>query len=141
MMITDYRYLDKTVYCRLGASQLEGVGVFAIRDIPRGTQLTDYYGGPLVYVKLEESDFDFLVPEVKGLILDRTIFSAHEDLVFMSPNCNQIFQAFMNNSKDPNSNGKSALRDIKKGEEITINYKVLTPDIHNVSKVLINKSL
>ena len=33
-----YEHLLSQVYCKLGVSPLHGIGVFALRDIPKGTQ-------------------------------------------------------------------------------------------------------
>ena len=33
-----YEHLRTEVYCKLGVSKLHGIGVFAMRDIPKGTQ-------------------------------------------------------------------------------------------------------
>ena len=131
-------YLNRTVYCRLRGSSLEGVGVFAIRDIPKDTVLTDYYGGELQFFTLTEEEFNLLEPEVKELIRSRTIFDADLPLTFMSPNCNQIFQAFMNHSTTPSSDGRIALRLIKKGEEITEDYKSLPKKLHKMSQEMLN---
>ncbi len=117
--------LNDTVFCKLAPSPLDGVGVFAIRDIPEGQELTDYNGGDLHYHTLTSEEFGGLVPEVRDLIEERTIFMKDKPITFVSPNCNQLFQFFMNHSDTPNSNGRKALRDIKKGEEITENYKTL----------------
>ena len=36
-----YEHLLSQVYCKLGVSQLHGIGVFALRDIPKGTKPLD----------------------------------------------------------------------------------------------------
>ncbi len=33
-----YEHLLSEVYCKLGVSPLHGIGVFALRDIPKGTK-------------------------------------------------------------------------------------------------------
>lgn len=131
--------LNKTTWAKLGVSP-HGVGVFAIRDIPKGTRITDYTitevlerkNGEMV-MKLEE--LDDLLPEVKDLILERMVLNKIANkthIRFIAPNYNQILQCFMNHSDDNNSDGEYALRDIKKGEEITENYKI--PFIHELSQ-------
>jgi len=43
-------HLDNEVYCRLGVSPIHGIGVFALRDIPKGVN-------PLKsYVRFKEID-------------------------------------------------------------------------------------
>jgi len=51
------KHLQTEVYCRLGVSPIHGIGVFAIRDIPKGTQ-------PLVSL-LKIKEFSFSKKEIK----------------------------------------------------------------------------
>lgn len=118
-------YLNRTIWCKVAPSPIHGVGVFAVRDILKGQQLTDYYGGVFPFYTLSREEFKELIPEVSELVSQRTIFRDELPLTFMSPNSNQIMQTFMNHSDDANSDGKFALRDIKKGEEVTENYHKL----------------
>jgi SET domain-containing protein len=115
-------YLNRTVFCKLAPSPIHGIGVFAIQDIPQGQRITDYDGGEVRYITLREGQFSLLLPEIQELILERTVFDANKPMIFMSPNCNQIFQPFMNHSHKPNTDGLYALKDIKKGEELTEDY-------------------
>ncbi|MEN9899177.1 MAG: hypothetical protein RLZZ152_221, partial [Pseudomonadota bacterium] len=50
------KHLQTEVYCRLGVSPIHGIGVFAIRDIPKGTQ-------PLVSL-LKIKEFSFSKKEI-----------------------------------------------------------------------------
>lgn len=130
--------LNKTTWAKLGVSK-HGVGVFAIRDIPKGTRITDYTVKEVIEGKngditITIEEFESLLPEIKELILDRTIFNKINNkthLRFFAPNYNQILQCFINHSDDNNSDGEYALRDIKKGEEITESYRI--PFIHSLS--------
>lgn len=126
-------YLNKTVYCTLGASPIKGVGVFAIRDIPEGQELTDYYGQDIPVYGVIPEEFEFISSEVQTLIKQRTIFRKCDVVKFNSPNSLQILEAFMNHSDNPNSDGKFTLRDIKKGEEITKDYSVFLDDPHTLN--------
>ena len=53
------KHLQTEVYCRLGVSPIHGIGVFAIRDIPKGTH-------PLVSL-LKIKEFSFTKKEIKKL--------------------------------------------------------------------------
>jgi len=53
------KHLQTEVYCRLGVSPIHGIGVFAIRDIPKGTH-------PLVSL-LKIKEFSFSKKEIKKL--------------------------------------------------------------------------
>lgn len=123
MNIVDY--INSTVFCTLRASPICGVGVFAIRDIAKGTVITDNYGQKPTIYSVSEDEFSRLLPEIQTLIRQRTIFRKNVTLKFNSPNSLQLLEAFMNHSDNPNSDGISATRDIKKGEEVTKNYVFL----------------
>lgn len=129
-------YLNKTVWASLRATE-HGVGVYAIRDIEKGQQLTDHSVHnirEMCLYTLDEPNFLLLAPEIRALILDRTIFVAGKPFTFLSPNAEQTLRSFMNHSKEPNSNGEYATRDIAKGEEITEDYNTLVDDMHPLSK-------
>lgn len=127
-------YLNNSVWATLKPCTY-GIGVFAIRDIPKGTLLSDHSSrnpNPVLY-RVSKEDFTKILPEIRELILDRTIFMKGKPIIFPSPNSNQTLQAFMNHSDTPNSDGQRALVDIKKGEEVTENYKSFY-DLHELSK-------
>lgn len=129
------QYLNSTVWATLGPSKIHGIGVIAIRDIPRGTLLTDYSvrSEGREVLKVTEEEFEQILPEIRSIILDRTIFCKGYPLVFLSPNSEQSLQSFMNHSDQPNSDGERALVDIKKGEEITEDYASFYT-LHDLSK-------
>ena len=141
--MNSFQYLNDSVWCRIGVSSLHGVGVFAIRDIQKGTKLTDHTLQDIfdseknrVFV-LSHEEFSQILPEIRSLILDRQILDrqTHKDhIYFMSPNNDVALQSFMNHSEEPNSDGEHALQDIKKGEEITENFKHVVTDMHQLSK-------
>jgi hypothetical protein len=128
MEIVDY--LNKTVFCKLGASPIHNVGVFAIRDMRKGQPITDYHGGTYQCYELTEEEFALLAPEVQALIQQQTIFPNGKLLCFDSPNCHQVLECFMNHSDTPNSDGSVTLREIKKGEELTKDYNVFINSTH-----------
>lgn len=116
--------LNNTVYCKLAPSPIHGIGVFAIQDIAKGTVI-DFV--PYSICRMTEAEFQEVLPEIQKLVIQRNTFLEEEaQLHFFHPNANQLLQSFMNHSEDANTNGHNALRDIKKGEEITENYKKLT---------------
>lgn len=129
-------YLNNTVYCRLAPSNLHGIGVIAIRDIPKGTRYTDvtnnnYWESPIF--TLTEKEFSELLPEIQSLILDRTIFP-EDDISFISPNADCILRSFMNHSDIPNTDGEITLRDIKAGEELTEDYFSFTKTMNPLTR-------
>jgi SET domain-containing protein len=131
-MLDIVEYINNTVFCKLGASPIHNVGVFAIRDIPKGTALTDYYGGEFKSYSISEKEFESIRPEIIDLIKQQTIFEPNM-YRFDSPNSHQILEVFMNHSSEPNSDGKTATRDIKAGEEVIKDYSVFA-DTHKYNK-------
>ena len=118
----------QNTYCRLKASKIEGVGVFAIRDIPEGT---DPFKGACKqkWIKFHMADFINLENEILELI--DSFYVIHNDgTVWISEyGLNGMdISFFLNDSKKPNlkttddgANFKT-LRKIKKGEELTVAY-------------------
>lgn len=114
--------LNAYVLTRLASSSIHGVGVFALKDIPKGSRLfTDIamriYNLPFGY-------FEYLRPEVKQILLERwpQIVNGSN---FIYPDTR--IQAFMNHSEDPSYDAVNdiTLKDIKEGEEVTENYKLI----------------
>jgi hypothetical protein len=134
-------YLNKTVWATLRKSPIQGVGVFAIRDIPEGIQITDniaYDTSSDIYTTLNvltEEELEKVHPEIRTLILDRTIFTAESPfLSFLSPNADAILQSWMNHSDRPNTTGQHTNRHVKKGEELTENFiRLAEGPIHPIS--------
>jgi len=131
-------YLNSTVWATLRPSPIQGIGVFAIRNIPKGTEITDHmiYGEEHAHNQLAPEEMDALIPAIRKLILDRTYFKeSSEVLEFYSPNLTASLQSWMNHSDTPNTTGTHALRDIAEGEELTEDYRTLIPGHpHPISK-------
>ncbi len=119
-------HLQKEVYCRLGISKVHGIGVFAIRSIPKGAK-------PLVsLIKIKE--FEFSKKEIKKLPAsvrkEVEMFCYYDSKKHLIPSIglNSMNMAFyMNHSKDPNvkylKNGDIvALKRIKADEELFFDY-------------------
>lgn len=120
--------LKENVYCKIGRSNIHGVGVIAIRDIPRGTDpfVGHHEEDYIVFTKEELKNID---DEVKKLIHDFFIIQGNKYLIPKSGLNGIDISYFMNHSNTPNiqtdAKGEQnyAICDIKKGEELTINYK------------------
>lgn len=123
------RRLDK-VYCKLKPSIIDGVGIFAIRDIPKGT---NPFKGSYMCTEAILCDPKKIGPEsIKKMLHDRyprskdPLNSAKKDenkqIVPMYPN-QLSWIDFLNYSKDPNielfeSGEWITTRDINVGEEV-----------------------
>lgn len=120
--------LNSMVKCKLAPSPIHGIGVFAIRDIGKGQKLwADIF--PQFY-SLPYSNFGKLFPEVRDLLLERWPGIAGGQTIiegtrFAYPDT--LLQAYMNHQDDPSYDAflDIARRDIKAGEEITENYRLI----------------
>ena len=120
------------VYTRLAPSGIHGVGVFAIRDIKKDTAI--FYGDNLHMEWVEMNRLGDLTSEVKKLYED---FAVVKDRTYGCPkNFNLMTVSwYLNESKTPNVRcGENyqfyALRDIRKGEELTVDYDTYSANPH-----------
>lgn len=112
--------LNREVKVRIAPSDIHGVGVRAIFDIPKGSRLfADNM--PSVYT-LAYANFGKLFPEIKQILLERWPQIVNGS-AFIYPDAR--IQAYMNHSDDPNYDAINdvLLRDVKGGEEITEDYR------------------
>lgn len=114
------RELNHYVRTKLAPSQIDGIGVFALRDIKKGEPLfTDMM---TKLYNLPYSEFDKLRPEVAENLLQSFPLIV-KGSAFAYPLTRT--QAFLNHSEEPNYDAMTdiALRDIKAGEEVTEDYR------------------
>lgn len=122
-------HLNKTVWAKIHAFDKNNLGLIAIRDIPEGQMITDYFS-PLDDIPLIEcvkKDFDNIDPNIIDLILEKTLLDKNFELggttKFISPNGYNLLFFFANHSNTPNCDiNLISRRRIQKGEEITFNY-------------------
>ena len=117
-------FLNSTVKCKLGASSIHGIGVFALFDIPKGQKLYCFPDPKIEWFNIPYGSLNKLLPEIKELVLERwpsIVNGSH----FLSPNEMAWLVTFMNHSENPNYSldTDSATRDIKRGEEVTEDYR------------------
>lgn len=105
---------------RLAPSSVHGIGVFAIRDIPRGQRI--YSDNMPVLYRLPYANFGKLFPEVSEILLERNPTIPLGSL-FVYPDARM--QAYMNHSDTPNYNAQLDLVmvDIPKGTEVFEDYR------------------
>ena len=114
--------LNEVVKIRLAPSSIHGVGVFAMRDIKKGEK---------IYSDIIPHQFDIPYKMLKRLDTEiRDIILGHFPLIlggshFMYPVTKM--SAYLNHSEDANYDAvkDEALRPIKKGEEVTENYRLI----------------
>ena len=117
------------VYVRLKPSKIHGVGVFAIRNIKKGTDLFPYgYREKILWI--DKKQISGLRGEVRELY-DYLAISMGDKLGLPVNFSQIIIPWYMNHSFKPNAFVDQdyraiAARNIKKGEEITLNYTTFT---------------
>jgi len=118
------------VYARIGRSRIHGVGVLAIRDIPRGTRLFRGEDERVVWVRLTR--IRRLPVELRRLYTDFGM--AWGQRIGVPRTLNMLSVGwYLNHSARPNTrcdeDGRFyALRRIRKGEELTADYRTFSDD-------------
>jgi SET domain-containing protein len=128
------KHLENDIYCRIGRSKISGVGVIAIKDIPKGTDpFKTLIKKEDNIIELDDNDLKKVNPNVKKILTDffGNQNSKRYDVLASGPN-NINISFYMNHSdkanidivdnKDSNYLGFIANKKIKIGEELTINY-------------------
>lgn len=112
------------VYIRLGVSKIHGIGVFAIRAIKKGMNVFRHDNAQMVWVR--ERELKRLPGAIKKLYKD---FGVLKNGRYGCPRSfNRLTPAwYVNNSSSPNLRCDTnydfiSLRDIRRGEELTIDY-------------------
>ncbi len=128
----------KQTYCRLGVSSISGIGVIAIQDIAAGTNPFVYPGSAALEYKviyITEDELEELPETVQKLVKDFIIKNEDDMYAIPENGMNALDITFyMNHSKTPNVEivfdsackytTYKVMRRIKKGEELTIDYRV-----------------
>ncbi len=129
----------KNTYCRIGVSEISGVGVVAIQDIPKNTNPFQYPNKEFLdynIVKVSREEVKTLPETVQKLIKDFIIIDDNENYYAIPENgLNSMDITFyMNHSNKPNIDiifdkkckyvTFKTNKKIKIGEELLINYKI-----------------
>lgn len=129
-------HLKNDVYCRIGISQIHGVGVIAVKDIPQGTtpfKSLNQHKNEIVTASVEEMKNIGIHKNV--IEIARDFFGSSEqntcDMYHYGPNDINI-SYYLNHSINNNIDlivtddvyyGFITNKDIKIGEELFINYE------------------
>ena len=119
--------LTSSTYVMIKPSPLHGIGVFAIRDIPKGTK-NIFSKGVGDWIKVSKEEVDALPQHSKDLIENHCLFD--EDFYFIPDYGFKLVDLviYLNHSETPNvislNDGEEfeAIRDIANGEELLVDY-------------------
>jgi len=119
--------LASSTYVMIKPSPLHGIGVFAIRDIPKGTK-NIFSKGVGDWIKVSKEEVDALPQHSKNLIENHCLFD--EDFYFIPDYGFKLVDLviYLNHSETPNvislNEGEEfeAIRDIANGEELLVDY-------------------
>lgn len=129
-----YDYIKNFVNVRLEPSKIQGVGVFALRDIDINEKLFVEWDGETGEYFLSQEEFDTLDSDIKNHVLNmygyKKINNQYMLSVILVKNCHWIFKSPLHwvNScawdEQPNFEKETlkTIRKIKKGEEILLKY-------------------
>jgi len=129
-----FEHLGQEVYCHLGVSPVHGIGVFAMRAIPKGVN-------PM-RARLKFDEIAYTHKEIKtlprGVRKEIEMFCYYDDDHVFVPSIglNSMNMAvYLNHSKTPNvvykKNGQLiTLRSIKIGEELMMDYDINFGEVH-----------
>lgn len=131
-------HLRDDVYVRLSASEISGVGVFALRQIPRGIDPFQEEKLGLSFLKIRASkimDDERIPTSIKKYVHD--MCSCRDGLLNIPAfGFNGIMPLYyLNHSLRPNMEVEPrtgyfrSLRRIREGEELTVNYSTYNDDV------------
>ena len=119
--------LATSTYVMIKPSPLHGIGVFAIKDIPKGTK-NIFSKGVGDWIKVSKKEVEALPQHSKDLIENHCLFD--EDFYFIPDYGFKLVDLviYLNHSETPNvislNDGEEfeAIRDIANGEELLVDY-------------------
>jgi SET domain-containing protein len=136
--------LENNIYCRIRPSKIQGTGVFAIRNIPKGTNpFITYTNFETIAISVKEIMENKKIPDsVKEMVKDFYVIQ-NGNFYCDARSLNEIdISYFVNHSKTPNLDAKDldeetifiTNRDILAGEELTSDYSTYT-DLYDNSEI------
>jgi len=132
--MTAYEYIKNYVNVKLQPSPISGVGVFALREIEKGEELFKLWDGDSGEYILSNEELNSFDEDIKIHLLNmyghKKINGEYKMFVILNKDCHWIFKTpyhWVNSCGFeglPNLDKKTlkAIRNIKKGEEILLNY-------------------
>jgi len=133
--MTPISYVQNNVFVKLKPSSYQGIGVFAIRDIPKNTFLFEPWTGKTGTYELSDEQINKLPTELSKHIRDIFLYhpkfpNNNSTIIELTNGCHWIYTTpyyFVNSGFIDGYNlckdTYITVRDIKQGEEILSNYK------------------
>ena len=125
------QYLKNEIWFRTRPSSIHGVGLFAIRDIPKGTDImVEFDGEGKTEFSIEKDQMLDIHPNIKQLWIDHWAGDDVWQHIYLPPNYKQVQVFYINHSDNPSGRLVSGNnhaqfitnKDIKEGEEIFSGY-------------------
>jgi uncharacterized protein len=117
----------KNTYCKLKASSIQGVGVFAVRDIPEN--INPFFGIPdQKWLRFSMDELGEIDKNIMEMIDDFFVIEKDDTINIPEYGLNGMDMSFfVNHSDSPNLVTREGryfftARKIKKGEELTVGY-------------------
>jgi len=132
--MTAYEYIKKYVNIKLEPSIINGVGVFALRDIQKDEELFKYWEGESGEYTLTDGELNSLDVSVREHLLNmygyKKIDGNFTMFVILNKDCHWIYKTPLhwvnscawNDTPNMDRDSSVANKAIKKGEEILLKY-------------------
>ena len=124
-------YLKNEIYFRVGVSPIEGVGLIAIKDIPKNTDLCVEFGKDVITMLPIDRMKKELHPGVTKMYNDYFDNDTENQLIHIRNSSKAQMTSYINHSDTPNcivtkdnfyNHSIISILDIREGEELTIDY-------------------
>jgi SET domain-containing protein len=128
------QHLNAEVFCRLGVSPVHGIGVFAVRDIPKGVNPLKSYVR-IKEIDISKQDIKKLPQGVRDQI-DTFCYYEKKSVTIPTIGLNTFDMAvYLNHSKQPNLRFKKngaleCIKPVAKGDELFIDYDISFGEKH-----------
>ena len=119
----------------LKESNISGIGLFADEDILKNTIVWKFE--PLIDILLTKEDIDKLSENSKQQVYNYAFVDTYHNKYMLCGDDGRFFNHSDNyNCNDSEKNITIAIKDILKGEELTVDYKAFYGDYENIKDLL-----
>jgi len=120
-------YVSGSLYCELGVSSINGIGVKALKLIPSGTNPFVEFSEDVNMV-VSSSDLDDIDDGVLNWIEKMMVHSTVKQKIILTTQSQWHYRFYLNDSGSANmtrhtDNTYGALTDISRGSELVLNYE------------------